>query len=196
MPCLEKKFWVLFVFLCKTSRILGLFLYTPASCHSFLAWTYRMAASLRKRNLNKEYHWRVNVKLSNTKSNKKESKIGSANTEAQVTTSIPSPTACHGKGWTKEQICNWWHGSLLGDAPAAQEKCPAWHGKPSPVFKEITLCPWPCPALARWFRMHHCLSLCQQQSSLSWGMGGKKDVFVYMWSVTEQICFFFFFPHE
>lgn len=48
---------VLFILLSrKTSRTLG-FLYTPATCHSFTAWTYRMSASLRKGNLNeKMYH--------------------------------------------------------------------------------------------------------------------------------------------
>lgn len=162
MPCLEKKSWVLFIFSCKTSRILGLFLYTPTSCHSFIAWTYRMAASLRKRNLNKGYRWSVNVKLSNTKSNKKERKIGSGNTEGNRKPPFSHPLHLTAKGGQRSKFCSWGHGSLLGDFPAAQEKRPAWHRKPSPVFKEMTLCPWPCPALARWSWMHHCLSLCQQ----------------------------------
>ena len=40
----------------KASRTLG-FLYALATCHGFIAWTYRMAASLTKGNLSeKRYH--------------------------------------------------------------------------------------------------------------------------------------------
>lgn len=194
MSCLEKKFWVLFIFSCKTRRILGLFLYTPATCHSFISWTYRMAASLRKRNLNEEYHWRVNVKLSNTKSNKRERKISSDNTEAQVTTPTPSLTACHSKGWTEEkilQLVTWFaagrFSSSSGEVSSlAQKALPCVERGDTlslalPSTCKVTLDASLPVSLPAW-------------SSLPWGMEGKKDIFVFMWSVMEYIhCFFFFF---
>lgn len=182
---------ILFILLfCKRSRTLG-FLYTLATNQSFITKMYRMAPALRKENLSKRHHWRVNAKqliflldiffffLNN--------KIGSGKAERPP---FPYPL-CRATELDKTflRFCSWWC-QFTGTPPAL-----VWHAKPCPLSGGSALGPGlgSCPA-----QHLQCKVILDASPSISdssrkafqeeWG---EKDIFVYMQSVTEYVFLFF-----
>lgn len=113
--------------------------------------------------------------------------------EAQVIPSILSPTAQHNRGWTKCSPASCSHCWEM--LQPAQEKHPAQHTKPCPVFKERGLCPQFCPALAMWGDAG-CISACPFASSRAASheeYRGKRCICLHVSSHWIYLLFFLFF---